>query len=1183
MQKNCNRESYALFPRERIVPTSGVSIGLYFKTDRKLNVLKNYIQSRKGETKSLFIGHGLPLNTKYYKQLWTVVVSNWLTYIMLLAFNLVLCLLKAIKVIAISSIMMIAVFHSLCLSAQTPRKDSGVKGADSDVLRGTVVSAVDNRPLDGVSVRIEAEKERTSTKKDGTFSLPVEHRKGMVKFTYVGYRTQEISYTAGVSLTIKLIPEDNKLEEVEVVSTGFQKIPKERATGSFEFVDNKLLNRKVSTDFVSRLEDVVPGLTFNKTGNSRGDYLNMNVRGLSTLRSEMFPLIVIDGVPYDNKNADFGKGTFNNINPNDIESITVLKDAAASSIWGAQSGNGVIVITTKRGKFNERTQLSFNSNVGVKAKPDLYYYPQMATSDYIDAQQYLFDQGKYNSWFRNKFRNPQPAVWLMFKKKNGDLSESEFNAEIGKMKNMDMRDDFLKYMYRNAVNQQYHAQLQSGGEKVNTLFSAGYDKNLNDVITSAYHRLNLKSNSQFKPIKNMVLDLGVMYTESKIQESLLPVGYNRLANGMQNYPYMRLADENRNPLEVNVGGYNPVFKDTIAGGRLLDWSYYPLKELNDTKETQNINEFFTTIKVNYYFDFGLKLNLLYAYQRSSTEIEMWRGIGSRIQRDYINRYASWDDAKVTWNLPVGDLLNVINWDSRTHHSRGTAEYSRKWNSKHELSLFSGIEFRKIQKNVISSQYNGFNPENGSYKSVPYGVEVPLLNGIMGTSTIDDLSRYELYQNNFYSYFANAGYTYLERYLFSGSYRKDASNLFGIKSNDRGQPFWSLGGAWVLSKESFLQGSPFDYLKLRSTYGYNGNVNNSVSAYPIISIEGEAHYITNQNYGMISTPPNPSLRWERVAITNLGLDFALKGDRLSGSIEYYVKNAKDLIAPDRVDPSTGFTTLMINSGNIRTKGWDISLNAIPIQGKNWTWNSNVVFTYGHTKVLQSYIENENGKDFISSAQSNARTPIAGMDLYSQLAYKWAGLDPETGQARAYLNGEVSKDYNAILATKVSDLENYGSTVPLYSGSWRNSIRYKDFELSWNISYQLGHKFLRNSFDNLLFINSNIGHKDYSMRWQRPGDELTTDVPALKYPADLGSQVFMRSSALLENGGQIKLRDIQLSLNVPFASRIKLKNCRVYAYLQNIGTIWRGNRLGIDTEYGSNIPDAMMSSVGLNFNL
>ncbi|KKX47051.1 hypothetical protein L950_0228575 [Sphingobacterium sp. IITKGP-BTPF85] len=616
---------------------------------------------------------------------------------------------------------------------------------------------------------------------------------------------------------------------------------------------------------------------------------------------------------------------------------------------------------------------------------------------------------------------------------------------------------------------------------------------------------------------------------------------------------------------------------------MLDWSYYPLNELNETKQTQHLNEFFTTMNAGYHFDFGLKLNLLYAYQRSSSSFEGWRSIRSSAQREIINRFASWDANSVTWNLPVGDYLTEVDWENQTHHSRGTAEFNKKWSDKHELTLFSGVEIRTIRKNVTSSQYHGFNKETGSFKSVPFGVEVPLLNGIMGVSTIDDLNHYELYRNNFYSYFANVGYNFLDRYLFSGSYRKDASNLFGVKSNDRGQPFWSLGAAWVLSKEWFMINTPFDHLKIRSTYGYNGNVNNGVSAYPIISIQNEAHYITNQNYGMIMTPPNPSLRWERVGITNLGIDFAIKGGHVSGSIEYYVKNAKDLIAPDRVDPSTGFTTLMINSANIRTKGWDVSLNAIPIQRKNWTWNSNLVFTYARTKVLKSYIENENGKDFISSAQSNARTAVEGFDLYSQLAYKWAGLDPETGQVRAYLNGEVSKDYNAILALNVNDLENYGSTVPLYTGSWRNSIRYKDLELSWNISYQLGHKFLRNSFDNQLFLNSDIGHKDYALRWQKPGDELLTDVPAFNYPADLGSQVYMRSSALLENGGQIKLRDIQLSLNLPFANRFKLKNCRVYAYLQNVGTIWRANKLAIDSEYGSNIPDAMMSSLGFSFNL
>ncbi|MBB2951142.1 SusC/RagA family TonB-linked outer membrane protein [Sphingobacterium sp. JUb56] len=1182
MQKTCNREGYALSPGKNTVLNPALFFGLPSKTNQKINTLKSSILKFEKVGNDYALQEHDQSTVSYIKTHWKLALFI-LPSPILQAFNLLLCLLKAIKEIAISCIMIIAVFHSLCLSAQTPRKDSGVNGQVKYELTGVIVSSTDGTPLQGVSVRIEAENLQIKTSKDGKFQLTLKNQKGNIRFSSIGFKSQEVYYTAGVSMTVKLIPEDHKLEEVEVVSTGYQKIPKERATGSFEFVDNKLFNRKVSTDFVSRLEDIVPGITANKTGSARGDYLNMNIRGVSTLHSEKFPLLVIDGVPYDSKSAAVGKGAFNNINPNDIESITVLKDAAAASIWGAQSGNGVIVITTKRGKFNEKTQVAVNSNISIKAKPDLYYFPHMKSSDYIDAQQYLFDQGKYNSWFRNKFRNPQPALWLMYDRKNGTISESDFREQIDKMKHTDLRDDFLKYIYRNALNQQYNAQLKSGGEKVSTLFSAGYDNNLGEVVTSSFNRLNLKSNTQFKPIKNIILDLGFLYTETRNKESALGVEYNRLAKGVQNYPYMRLADDSGNPVEVNAGGFNPVFRDTIAGGRLLDLTYNPLKELYDTKATQSVNEFFTTMNASYQFDFGLKLNLLYAYQRSSTSLEEWRGIGAMAQRDYINSFASWDKDAVTWNVPVGDYFNIVHWDNRTHHSRGTVDYYKKWDDKHELSLFSGVEIRATKRNMTTSQYHGFNPETGSFKSVPYGVLVPMLNGIMGVSMIDDLNQYQLYQNNFRSYFANVGYTYLERYLLSGSYRKDASNLFGVKSNDRGQPFWSLGASWILSKESFMDHIPLEFLKFRGTYGYNGNVNNSVSAYPIINISSNPNSTTGQNYGSITIPPNPSLRWERIAITNLGLDFALKGNRLFGSVEYYIKNAKDLIAPDRVDPSTGFTTLMINSGNIRTKGWDISLNAIPLKLQDWSWNSNFVFTYGRTKVLKSYIENENGKDFISAAQSILSTPIVGMDMNSLLGYKWAGLDPATGEARAYLNGEVSKDYNAILALSVNDLENFGSTMPLYNGSWRNSIRFKNLELSWNISYQLGHKFLRNSFDNTLFLNNDIGHKDYELRWQKPGDELTTDVPVFTYPANLGSQVYMRSSALLANGGQIKLRDIQLSLDMPFVNKFKLKNCRIYAYVQNVGTIWRANKWGIDTEYGFNIPDPIMSSLGFNFNL
>lgn len=1091
-------------------------------------------------------------------------------------------LLLLSKLLLLSLLM---IFHMVSLYAQTPRKDSGVNGQVKYELAGRVVSFIDGTPMQGVSIRVDDENLQIRTSRNGTFELLVKNRKGKVKFSYVGFETQEINYTIGVSLLVRMIPGENKIDEVEVVSTGYQKIPKERATGSFEFVDNKLFNRKVSTDFVSRLEDIVPGITASKVYNNRGGYLNINVRGMSTMNSERWPLVVIDGVPYESYYQVAGMGAFNNLNPNDIESVTVLKDAAASSIWGAQSGNGVIVVTTKKGKFNQSMQLSFNANVSIKAKPDLYYYPQMKTSDYIDMQQYLFDKGKFNGQFNTWYYNPEPVVRLMQDRKIGAISESVFNEAIGKLKAIDARDDFLKYIYRNAVNQQYNLQLQTGSEKANTLFSAGYDKNLNDVVTSSYNRLNLKSNTQLRPVKNMLVDIGGLYTESRNVNSNIPVNYNGLGRGLSNYPYMKLVDQNGNPAVVEATSISNIYRDTVAGGRLLDWTYRPLNELYDTKWSQNVRELFTNFNVNYAFDFGLKLNMQYAYQRSMNSSELWKGIGSFSQRDALNAVASYDANSVTWNLPLGDDLNIIDWNTYSHQSRATAEYHKKWQDKHELSFFGGMEVRKIHKTLTAAQYQGFDPETGAFKPAPYGVAVPYFNGAFGSFYMRDNNQYQVLRNNFVSYFTNASYTYASKYVLSGSFRKDASNLFGVKSNDRGQPFWSVGGAWVLSRESFLKENDlFNLLKLRTTYGYNGNVNNSVSAYPIMSIESESHFINGQKYGMILTPPNPKLRWERVSIMNLGLDFALRDNWLGGSVEYYEKNAKDLIAPDQIDPSTGFTSMMVNSANLKTKGWDISINALPFVSKNWTWNSNFVFSYVRTKVLKAFVQNEIGQDYISTGLATVMTPIEGRDLFSLLTYKWAGLDPETGAPRAYLNGEISKDYSAITNMNVKDLEYQGSAIPLYTGSFRNSVRYKTVELSWNISYQLGHKFLRNSYNNHLLVNSSIGHKDYALRWQKPGDELMTDVPAVTYPANsIASNVFLGSSALLESGSQIKLRDIQLTVNLPFASSFKLKNCKIYGYVQNVGTIWRANKWGIDSEYGFNIPDPMMSALGFSFNL
>ncbi len=1047
------------------------------------------------------------------------------------------------------------------------------------VLHGEVRSAVDGRPVEGASIRIG--KQQSSSDKEGKFAIAVQEQQGSLEVRHLSYQAQKVGYgPASTPITIRLTPIENTIQEVEVVSTGYQKIPKERATGSFEFIDSALFNRKVSTDFLSRLEDVVPGLSTNKyRPDARGDYMNTNIRGLSTLRGDSWPLIVIDGVPYESKLNNVGYGTFNNINPNDIENVTILKDAAASSIWGARAGNGVIVITTKRARFNEKANLSVNSNIGIKQKPDLYYLPQMRTTDHIDAIRMLFDKGRFDWDLNDWTSNPEPIVKLMDRQRRGLISERELDARLDELRGVDMRDDFLKYIYRTGVDRQYSARLDAGGDKVNTSIGIGYDKNLEELVTSTYSRWNLQSNTQVKATKYLLLDLGITYTESKKVDSFEPVGYNGLGKGISNWPYMQLADGSGIPLFVDIAGFSETFRDTVAGGRLMGWDYIPLRDIHQTRQTQVNRDLMANISATYSFPFGLAITGRYAYQHNQNPAYDSYGAGSYVQRRRLNDFASWDAKQVVWNLPIGDYYGERTWNSKVQQGRLAGTYNGSWD-RHDLDLFAGFEVRTVDRDFRTVQYDGFDPQTGSFQSLAHGRAVPVLNGLLGTMALPDNNFYDGSVNRYVSYYANGAYSYSKRYILSASVRKDASNLFGVKTNDKGQPFWSIGGAWLLSKEGFIDDRRFPLLKLRATYGYNGNVSTETSAYPIIYLSPRPNTITGSNYAQMNTPPNPRLRWERVGNLNLGLDFALKGNFLGGSIEYYEKKAKDLIAAGQIDPTTGFASMRTNFANLHTKGWDISFNAKPLSRKDGEWNSNLVFAHSRTMVTKAFLATD-----IAWLLAGAQTvPVEGENLHSLRTYKWAGLDPEDGTPRGYLDGGVSKDYSAITGAKVETLDNHGSQVPVYFGSWRNGIRYKSVDVSWNISYQLGHKFLRTSFINSEFLTQRYGHTDYQHRWQKPGDELWTDVPAFTYPNNAtGSDMYRASSALVEDAGQIKLRDIQMGVQLPALARYGLKNMRIYAYLQNLGTIWRANKNGIDPEYGTWYPDPFMASFGLNFNL
>ncbi|WP_165384648.1 SusC/RagA family TonB-linked outer membrane protein [Sphingobacterium corticibacterium] len=1086
--------------------------------------------------------------------------------------RIVLCISQTLEnksMLYILSLICFMLFVLPNAQAQSPSNREAAEGQHR-ILIGEVRSNVDNKPIEGVSLRVG--EIRSNTNKNGKFWIAPTQQRGTLEFTHIGFRKQTIKYnTQTAYLTIVLEPLENQIEGVEVVSTGYQQIPKERATGSFEFVDSALFNRKVSSDLISRLEDVVPSLSSIKFFESnRGEIPNINIRGMSTMRSQRWPLIVLDGMPYE--------GHFNNINPNDIENITILKDAASSSIWGAQSGNGVLVITTKRGKYGEPFRLSVNVAGTVANKPDLFYQRQMSASDYIDVELLLADQGYYDSRMYDIWTEISPVVQLLKKEKDGLLSQEEMRRQIDELRDNDVRRDYLKYIYRPSLLQQYNMQLSGGSEKLSTVFSVGYDHNKDHLVTNSNDRISLRNATTFRPIKDLEIDLSVQYTETRKKEPHHAVGYSVTAG----YPYMQLADADGNPLVAGLIGMHPEFRDTVAGGRLLDWQYRPLAELDATSQQLTRRETVVSVGAGYMLLPGLKASVLYNYRSTNGVNDVWRGMESAHLRAEINYYANWNNQQVNWGMPLGDFQHLFNQQGTSHQGRWQLTYDGHFADKHRISALAGSEIRNVAYDVHSTVFMGVDRETLAYTPVDMDREFPYLNGMLGRRRLPDYRQYTATLDRYVSHFANASYTFLDRYILSGSLRKDASNLFGVRTNDKGQPFWSVGGAWIVSKETFAP-DWLDQLKLRTTYGYNGNVNNSVAAYPIIAIQSQVNSITGERYARIQSPPNPNLRWENVGMWNLGLDFSLKGNRLSGSVEYYHKMPKDLIAATRIDPSTGFATLNINSANLEGKGVDLSLHSVNISKPSFQWTSDLVFAYNRTKVAKSFVSNTLGLNFVGGAHGMLMTPIEGMDLHSIYAFKWAGLDPETGMPRGYVDGEISDDYAAIYnRTDVTDMDNHGSALPRYFGSLRNAFRYKSWELSFNIAYQLGHKFMRSSVNYTRLVSDGIGHSDFADRWQQPGDEQFTDVPVFGYPPNYYGDAFYNfSSALVERADQVKLRDVRLDYRLP--STKMFKNAGLYVYMYNVATLWRANKIGLDPEYGSSSPDPLSVSVGLNVSL
>lgn len=1048
------------------------------------------------------------------------------------------------------------------------------------LIKGRVIDSTTNAPLPGATIRIKSTAQLFHTDKNGAFAISSPNATGKLSVSYTGYNPDEIEfYSSKDSIIIKLRFNINNIKEVGVVSTGYQTISKDRATGSFAVVNNELLNRRTGPDILSKLEGVVPGLLFNRnTAVNANGTADINIRGHSTLLSNDQPLIVIDGFPY--------QGDLNNINPNDIENITVLKDAAAASIWGVRSGNGVIVLTTKKGKENQKLRIEINANATFSKKPDLHYDPNfLNSSDYIDIEKLLFDQGYFDSQISDPSQVISPVVQILAKQRSGEISNDVANSFVNGLRTVDSRDGLGKYFYKRSVNQQYNLNIRGGGLKNDYYVSVGED-HLNPNLTgNTNNRFTLNSSFNFYPTKNLTISVGSKYTISN-QHSNSQLNNIGVRGNMGNhiYPYTQFEDANGNPVSTTKN-YNSDFIASAQQAGYLNWNYVPLDEQRLSDNAISSRDNLLNFGANYKIIKGLSADVKYQFENANSQNSIYYSSDSYYARNLINEYSQINpNGTTTYPIPVGGILQKSDAFLNAYQARAQLNYNNLFHNDHEITAIVGAELNSTINKSNSSTAYGYNKDTESNTSKIDFADLYNLNPDLGTAQIPNNQNFSKTTDHFISYFGNASYGYKRRYIISLSGRIDKSNLFGVATNDKAVPLFSTGLAWDISKELFYHLNWLPDLKIRTTYGYNANINKSATAVTTL-LQLSNSYFNGLPYNEIANPGNPELRWEKDRMINLGVDFSSKNNIISGTFDYFLKRSTDLFGPSPLPPSTGVTSFFGNTASTAGHGFELVLNSQNISLPDFTWSTNFLLSYVIDKV-RNYSGEYTTIDYLR-AGAESITPINGSPSFGIYSFKSGPLTHDTGDPQGYVEGQASTDYTNIIGkTTVSDLYYNGPSRPTTFGSLRNNFRYKSWSLSANIIFKLNYYFRRTS-TSISYAGIVYGgwDADYARRWQKPGDENQTSVPSIQLPpANTDRETFYDySQALVDKGDHLRLQDIRLSYDMKFSrtSKFKINHLNLFAYLNNVGILWRANKDHLDPDlFTGSLPAPLTISFGFN---
>lgn len=1026
-------------------------------------------------------------------------------------------------------------------------------------IKGKVIDT-NGDPLPGVSVVVKGSTKGVTTNENGEFSILIV--KGMVptlRFTFVGMAPVEVVWTEDIRTVV--MKEDVTMLEEATVTTGYQVINRQRMTGAVESVTAKDIENKGYASVGDILRGALAGVSTRNISGKPGVYPEIRVRGLNSLYGDMNPIWVVDGVPF--------AGNLNDIDPEEIESITVLKDAAATAIYGSQAANGVIVVKRKRGKEGEaniRVSSNFSIEIAPKNKMDL-----MSSKEKIAFERSIYED------FPNQMCGGR--VFNLLKWADvGKISHEEAEAEIARLSNINT--DWFDAIFHTAFSHNHSVSLSGGNEKTQYYASLNYRRTEGIVPTNIFTNWGgaLRFTHQFNKIVGINFDLSS--TIRKDKDSDTSVGALRYATYAN--PYERPYDD-----EGNLA-YDRSYASELS--TLKDGYKYDFNILDEMHRNTSTNT-----SIDNMISLGLKIDVLPGL-RLATQGTVFNNT-SNVERilapgSYENKRSAWIGTAYS-ELP--DELNngtLAETDGRSQGWtwRNNIEWKKAFQDTHFINVYIGHEVSERKTRSNYTQYPEYDPEKGL-------VGVPEVAGVteiksMIQRMLEGLSEY---QNRSVSFFTSASYTFKDRYVLSGSVRLDGSDIIG--EANRFSPLWNASFKYNLHKESFMKNIQWlNETGIRFSYGYTGSIDKNALPFGVMT-----YLTTDKHYGIrvpsYIQPKNPSVKWQKKQDRSLGFDLAFLEYRIRTTINYYNNVTRDLLDQKTLPISVGVNTIKCNSSSVRNYGWELTLSTRNIQLKDFTWTTSLNMSMNRSKVLESYY-----KSAATVPKGYSKTePIEGEDTNSWFGFRFAGIDPRTGHTLAFVdnsNREIPIGFQREDGCWVIDMDdvgtmdtrilkvNLGKSYPTITGGFTTAFNWKQFSLDANFSFMAGHRiqsayYASASGGSVSAANLNVLRKEAG-RWRKPGD--ITDVPY--YSTETNPS--LRSDwydLKLENGNFVKCNNISLGYYVPskFCRKILLQSLRVNLNIRDVFTITKYSGLDPENFGGFGYPNSRKFMISLSVSI